>query len=51
MQSHPDMVANPHQFNADPDPNVLCNADTDPTLHFNADKDPAPHQSDANLLS
>jgi hypothetical protein len=32
-------VADPHHFNADPDP----------TFHFAADPDLAPYQSDANL--
>ncbi len=32
-------VADPHHFNADPDP----------AFHFNADPDPAPHQNDAYL--
>jgi hypothetical protein len=32
-------VADPHHFNADPDP----------AFHLNVDPDPAPHQSDGNL--
>jgi hypothetical protein len=44
-------VADPHHFNADPDPSIHCNVGTDPTFHLNAgpDPDPAPHQSEANL--
>ncbi len=37
---HECRIADPHQFNADPD--------TDPSFHFNADTHPA-HQSDTTL--
>ncbi len=38
-------VADPHHFNADPEPSSFhYNADPDPAFHFYAD--PAPHQSD-----
>jgi hypothetical protein len=47
------MVADPHNFNVDsePDPSFHLNADPDPIFHFNAyqDRDPVQHQSDANL--
>ncbi len=49
-------VADPHHFNADPDPEpdpaFHFNADPDPAFHFNAapDPDPAPHHGDTNLL-
>jgi hypothetical protein len=35
-------VADPHHFDADPDPDPTChfNADPDPAFHFNADPDP-----------
>jgi hypothetical protein len=36
-------VANSHNFNADPDPDLLSNADPDTAFHLNADPDPAPH--------
>jgi hypothetical protein len=48
-------VADPHYFNADPDPEpdpaFHFNADSDPAFHFNAapDPDPAPYHGDANL--
>jgi hypothetical protein len=42
-------VADPHHFNADPDPAFHLNADLDPACHFNADPDPAPHHRDGNL--
>jgi hypothetical protein len=46
-------VADPHHFNADPDPDpaFLLDVDQEPTLYINVDPDtdPAPHQSDANL--
>jgi hypothetical protein len=46
-------VADPHDFNADPDPAFHFNADTDTytAFHFDADPDhdPIPHLSDANL--
>jgi hypothetical protein len=35
------MVADPHHFNADPDPAFRFNADPDPAVHFKADPDPA----------
>ncbi len=41
----PNMVAHPHNFNADPDPAFHFSADPDPACHFNANPDPA-HQSD-----
>jgi hypothetical protein len=48
-----DRVADPHHFDADPDPAFHFNANPDPDFHFNADPDPdpdpAPHQSDGNL--
>jgi hypothetical protein len=34
-------VADPHHFNADPDPAFNYNADPDPAFHFSADPDPA----------
>ncbi len=34
-------VADPHHFNADPDPAFHLKADPDPSFHFNADLDPA----------
>jgi hypothetical protein len=42
-----DMIADPHDFNADPKPAFHLNADPDPdpAFHFNADPDPAPHRS------
>jgi hypothetical protein len=45
------MVANPHNFNADPDPDPAFHfkTDPDPTYHFNADPEPVPRQSDMNL--
>ncbi len=35
-------VADPHHFDADPDPDPACHfdADPDPTFHFDADPDP-----------
>jgi hypothetical protein len=44
-------VADPHHFNAEPDPAFFFNAasDPDPAFHLNADPDPAPHQSYQNL--
>ncbi len=36
-------VADPHHFNADPDPAFHFNADPDLAFHFNADPDPAFH--------
>ncbi len=36
-------VADPHHFNADPDPAIHFNADPDPAFHFNADPDPSFH--------
>jgi hypothetical protein len=52
-------VADPHHFDADPNPAFYFNADRDPAFHFNADPDPAFHfyadsdpdrlQSDVNL--
>ncbi len=44
-------VADPHYFNADPNPYPAFqfNEDPDPTVHFNADPDPAPQHSDAIL--
>ncbi len=39
-------VADPHHFNADPDPAFHYNADPDPAFHFNADPVPDHHQSD-----
>jgi hypothetical protein len=44
-------VANPHHFNADPDPAFYSNANPDPAFHFNEDPDPFPYQIDANLRS
>jgi hypothetical protein len=48
-----DMIADPHHFNADPDPAFHFNPDPDPdpAFHFNADPDPdpAPHRSERNL--
>jgi hypothetical protein len=46
-------VANPHHFNADPDPVFYLNAnpDPDPHFHFNEDPDPFPNQINANLRS
>ncbi len=43
-------VADPHHFNANPDPAFHFNANPDPAFHFNADlgQDPAPHRSDGN---
>jgi hypothetical protein len=41
-----DRVADPHHFNAEPDPSFYFNMDPDPTFHI--DEDPAPHQSGAN---
>ncbi len=40
--------ADPHHFNADPDPDPAFHfkTDLDPAYHFNADPDPAPRQSD-----
>ncbi len=35
-------VADPHQFEADPEPVCHLDADPDPTFHFNADPDPDP---------
>jgi hypothetical protein len=59
ISSKPDRVADPHHFNADPNPAFHLNADPDsafhlnadpdPAFHFNADPDPAPLQSDENL--
>jgi hypothetical protein len=37
------MVSDPINFNADPDPAFHFNADPDPAFHFNADPDPAFH--------
>ncbi len=37
-------VADPHHFNADPDPAFHFNGDPYPAFHFSADPDPAPHQ-------
>jgi hypothetical protein len=34
-------VADPHHFNADPDPAFHFNADPDPAFHFNVYPDPA----------
>ncbi len=44
-------VADPHHFNAIPDPAFHFNADPDPAFHFNADpnQDPTPHQSTGNI--
>jgi hypothetical protein len=44
-------VADPHHFNANPDPGFDFNADPSPELAFHsyADPDPAPRQSDGNL--
>ncbi len=42
-------AADPHHFNADPDPTFYSNADLDPAFHFNVDPDPDPHQSDGTL--
>ncbi len=42
-----DRVADPHHFNADPDPSFYYNMD--PIRLFHIDEDPAPHQSEANL--
>jgi hypothetical protein len=41
-----DRNADPHHFNADPDPAFHCNAVPDPAFHFSANPDPALHQSD-----
>ncbi len=43
--------ADPHHFNAHPDPCLHFKTDPDPNLHIHADPDPdhAPYQSDANL--
>jgi hypothetical protein len=35
-------VADPHQFNANPDSSFHFDADSDLTFHFNADTDPDP---------
>ncbi len=35
-------VADPHHFNADPDPFFHLNADPDPAFRFNTDLDPDP---------
>jgi hypothetical protein len=45
------MVADPHHFNADPDPDqaVRFNANPDPAFRFHADPDPAPYQCDLYL--
>jgi hypothetical protein len=43
-----DRVADPHHFNAEPDPFFYINMDPDPTFH--SDEDPASYQSGANLL-
>jgi hypothetical protein len=32
--------ADPHNLNADPDPDFHCNVDPDPDFHFNVDPDP-----------
>ncbi len=51
MESTIDRNADPHNFNADPEPAFNFNAVPYPVFHFNADPDPdpAPHQSDGNL--
>ena len=36
----PTSVADPHHFDADPDPTFYFDADPDPTLRFDADPDP-----------
>jgi hypothetical protein len=46
-------VADPHHFNADPDPvsHFIADPVPDPAFHFNADPDPDPAllESDGNL--
>jgi hypothetical protein len=41
-------VADPHHFNADPDPSFRVDVDPDLTCHLNADPDPALNQRSAN---
>ncbi len=43
------LCANPHHFNADPDPSVHLNADQNPTFYFNANvyPDPATHRCES----
>jgi hypothetical protein len=36
-------VADPHYFDADPDPSIHFDADPDPTFHFDADPNPTFH--------
>jgi hypothetical protein len=42
-------VADPHHFNADPDPTFLVNAEPDTVFNFHTDPNSAPHLSNRNL--
>jgi hypothetical protein len=39
------LVADPHDFDADPDPAFYFNADSDPTFHFDVGPEPNPDPS------
>jgi hypothetical protein len=45
------IVADPHHFDANPDPTFPFDEDAcpNPTFHTDADPDPAPHQGNAKL--
>ncbi len=42
-------LADPHHFNADPDPAFHFNADSDPAFHSRPNRDPGPHHCNGKL--